>query len=181
MLVVFVLFGLAMGLAFGGRIQNLKSFCIKAPLLPIAAFAIKYAGGFLRDISWAEIAVCVVHYLLLLLFFWFNRSELQWAAPAAAGTLLNFAVVAANGGRMPVSSELLEAWGRQDTINRLLAGEVFSYCLANSSTKLNFLGDIVPVAALGRLFGFASVGDILLGVGCAILAFRLIKPPKQSN
>lgn len=74
------------------------------------------------------------------------------------GILLNFLVIAANGGTMPVSSVGL----RPELKEILLQGEAL-HALTTAESKLLFLADVIPLyfPAGSKM----SVGDIFLSAG----------------
>ncbi|GKI13924.1 hypothetical protein CE91St44_04090 [Oscillospiraceae bacterium] len=174
LLLLFLLAGLAAGLCRGGSLRRAAAFPLRGLWLPLAAYLLKALGG---AIGVPPLPLCLAQYGLLLLFCWFNRRQPRWCAPFALGTALNFAVIAANGGRMPVAVRLAAGWPA--LADRLAAGGVSGYTLAGASTRLAFLGDWVAVAPFGRLLGFASPGDFLLGFGVAALAYCMVRfcPP----
>jgi hypothetical protein len=91
---------------------------------------------------------------------------------AALGVGLNLLVICANGGYMPRSAEASATVGRPvDTIDdgqRLANVHVLS-----DSTRLPWLGDVLPEPEWLPLTNVLSVGDILLAAGVAWWAFRL--------
>ena len=93
------------------------------------------------------------------------------AALLGTGTVLTYAVRAANAFRMPVSAKALEVYAG------ISAQEVLArradYCIADGSTRLYRLGDILylPVPGIG---GFASVGDIFIAAGICFLVIAVM-------
>lgn len=91
----------------------------------------------------------------------------------ALGLLLNFAAIAANGGYMPVSGEVLERVGRIEDIQELRAtGHLSKAVLMNDDSRLPFLADIFAVDVplmQGRVF---SAGDVLISIGAFVLVFN---------
>jgi uncharacterized protein DUF5317 len=81
------------------------------------------------------------------------------------GALLNLAVMVPNGG-MPVSASALAAIGHGSS--DVTSGHLYKHRLADRSTVLRGLGDVIPVAPLHLV---ASVGDAILvaGLGGALL------------
>lgn len=95
------------------------------------------------------------------------------------GLLLNFTVMVANGGFMPVSSEALNqaGWGeRLATVEpgTLLPGSK-DILLSRKDTNLWFISDVVALPAINKVI---SPGDILICLG--LLVF-LIEPVKQGG
>lgn len=72
------------------------------------------------------------------------------------GLLLNAVVIAANGGRMPVSDAAIEAVG-------LSPGENSN--ISQSADRLAFLGDVFALPSQLPLANVFSVGDLLIGFG----------------
>ncbi|MDI6824299.1 MAG: DUF5317 domain-containing protein [Bacillota bacterium] len=92
----------------------------------------------------------------------------------AVGLLLNLAVIAANGGRMPVSPEALQAVGLGRLVPALGAGEVPTHALMGEGTRLAFLGDVFRLPPpFWRPCAF-SLGDAFLAVGAFVLVQALM-------
>lgn len=101
-------------------------------------------------------------------------------AVAALGITLNVAVVAANGGSMPVErAAVLHARGPAHV--RALAaraGTVYTNAhLADGGARLRPLDDRIPIAVPGNHGNVYSVGDALLVLGLALLAYRRVRTP----
>jgi Family of unknown function (DUF5317) len=93
------------------------------------------------------------------------------------GLLLNFAVIAANGG-MPVTREALVASGQADTLPELASGgDRQRHFLAGDGTRLVDLGDVL---ALGSpVHQVVSLGDVFVHQGIAwfiVMAMRRRDP-----
>lgn len=172
-LLLFVIAGLAVGAARGGRLAHLERADLRGFWMPLLSFLLKGLVQWLAPGSPWDWLLTLAQYLLLLGFslLW---SRCSWAWPFGLGTLCNGLVILLNGGRMPVSQGLVLRAGTEELAARLAAGAVPGYTLQTAATRLPWLGDILAVGPLG----YASVGDLLLGVGAGMLAFRLIRPPK---
>jgi hypothetical protein len=140
--------------------------------LPVLAFAVEliFSRAF-----FPEWFVFLIEYGIL---FWFVLSNIRgngaWPCWIGLGTLLNFAVISANGFRMPVWSSFLEESGGFELLNSLQQGEVFGYTLVDESTRLPFLADVIGLSFYGDLVGFASLGDLFLLLGAVVLLCRII-------
>lgn len=105
--------------------------------------------GILVNFACDYLGIAVVMKLILqfLVLFWFLT--LNWGQTglnaAIAGLLMNFLVMAANGGAMPITDEALEGPEHK---------------FINGNTKLIFLADIVLIGNY-----FLSPGDILYRAG----------------
>lgn len=140
--------------------------------LPLLAFAVEFLlsrGGF------PEWFVFPLEYGLL---FWFVLANIRgrgsWPYWIGAGTILNIAVISANGFYMPVWPSFFIDFGKQGLMDSLLNGDVFGYTLVDTSTRLPFLADVIGFSFYGDLIGFASVGDLLLLVGAGVLLYKII-------
>jgi hypothetical protein len=180
-LILFLLAGLILGLI------KKRSFTLCAPnlpnnlILPILAFSIE--ALFSSDPVYPSWMVLLTAYGLL---FWFCISNIRkgtWSMLVFIGTLMNFAVISANGFRMPVLAGTFERIIKAPIMTALSRGEVFGYVLADSHTRLLFLSDIIAINPFGHLFGFASIGDIVMGAGICILAYQIVgsKPLPQPD
>lgn len=100
-------------------------------------------------------AVHLLSYGLLLLFAATNlRARLL--LPVLAGLALNAIAIAANGGRMPLSTAAAKAAGLDPTRN----GNV-----SEAAGRLGFLGDVFALPFQLPLANVFSVGDLLIGFG----------------
>lgn len=172
-LLIFAALGLLLGFATGGSVRRLSRYTLTGILLPIVALIIKSGASALLTPQTGAVAVCLVQYALLFGFILLNARRSIWPLFVFVGSLLNMLVIVLNGGCMPVSATLLSGAGER--VSQLVQGRIYAYCLMNGTSKLPFLGDIIRVGPAGVPLGFASAGDILLGVGVAILAYQMTK------
>ena len=184
-LLAFILCGLAVGLVRGGSLRAIAQHNIALLWLPVAAYLCKAAGPYAAHLfpafaSYAPLAVCLLHYGLLFICVAANLRRGVWSFVFGAGAGMNFAVIALNGGAMPVSARVLESAAGTRLAAQLASGEIFAYAPVTDSTRLVFLGDVLALEPFGRLLGFASIGDLVLGVGAAMLCFTMLRPAKHS-
>ncbi|MDP3447088.1 MAG: DUF5317 domain-containing protein [Eubacteriales bacterium] len=172
-LLVFALLGLLLGLLTGGSLSKVSHYSLYGALLPIAAFLLKAGAARFLVPQTGAVIVCLIQYSLLFLFILLNHRRPVWPLFAFTGTLLNFLVIVFNGGCMPVAAAL--ASGAGERLTQLAEGRVYAYCLADASTRLPFLGDVIRIGPAGMPLGFASVGDIMLSLGVAILCWQMTK------
>ena len=111
------------------------------------------------------IALLLSSYVFLLLVVWLNRAEPGlWIA--SIGILMNFTVIALNQG-MPVLPEAIEvAGGSADIV--LDAKHV----LLDESTRLAFLGDVIPLPR-----NVISLGDVFLAIGLSMFLEDQLRQP----
>ena len=145
----------------GGRLINLADIRLQYWWLLLLGFGIQAGTALLPDRDWTRgvaTAMILVSYLPLLILVLVNRHrEGMWLA--GVGVLMNFSVIALNGG-MPVLKEAATI-AAAGPASLLLD---FKHVLLDTSTRIPFLGDVIPV----RLFGIGqviSLGDVLLAVG----------------
>jgi len=163
-LVLFI--AMTVALLRGGRLINLADIRLRFWWLLLLGFGIQAATAFIpADEVWAHstaTTMILVSYVPLLILVLINRQrEGMWLA--GLGILMNFSVIALNGG-MPV----LE--GAATVAGGLIQGQAaalvldFKHVVLDATTSLPFLADVMPV----RLFGTGqviSLGDVLLAVG----------------
>lgn len=171
MLVDSIVVGLIVGFLRRGRLANLAEVEVRGLFLAVIAVVVQYGGQRLTNAGWLALRPYAPHiylatFLFLLAVIWLNRKN-----PAillmGAGILLNFVVIAVNGGKMPVSPEGLARVGMEEYIAVLQGDDVLTHQLIDETTHLVFLADIF---ALPKPYPFPkifSVGDVVLGIGAA--------------
>lgn len=148
----------------GGRFSHLAD----APISAGSMVAVAALAQFLHAIApgrAAAVSLTAISQGALLVFLWCNR-YLAGTLLAAVGSLLNTAVILANGA-MPVSRDAVLAISRHPAEvtsgrHRLLAG----------GDALPALADVI---ALPLLRTVVSVGDIVLAAGLALLVMDLMR------
>lgn len=168
--------GVLAGWIGGGSLRGIGRYALRGILIPIAAYALKAGAAALLQPQNGALAVCLVQYILLFLFLLLNHRRPVWPLLAFAGTLMNFLVIACNGGCMPVSSALLTGAGERLTM--LANGQIYAYSLANAFTRLAFLGDIIRLGSAANPLGYASIGDLVLSAGVGILGWQMVRAGK---
>lgn len=150
----------------GGRLINLADIRLQYWWLLLLGFGIQAATALLPDRDWtrsAATAMILVSYLPLLILVLINRNrEGMWLA--GFGVLMNFSVIALNGGMPVLEGAAVVAAGLGGGAGGFQLALDFKHVLLDASTRIPFLGDVIPV----RLFGIGqviSLGDVLLAVG----------------
>jgi len=150
----------------GGRLINLADIRLQHWWLLLLGFGIQAATALLPDRDWtrsAATAMILVSYLPLLILVLINRNrEGMWLA--GFGVLMNFSVIALNGGMPVLEGAAVVAAGLGGGAGGFRLALDFKHVLLDASTRIPFLGDVIPV----RLFGIGqviSLGDVLLAVG----------------
>ncbi len=146
----------------GGRLSNLAEIELRLWwLLPLGFLMQAVTNWFPPDASWARptgVALVLLSYLPILAVVIANRDKPgMWLA--GFGILMNFTVIAANGG-MPVLAEAAQIAGRLDS-PPVVAD--YKHVLLTRDTFLPLLGDVMPIRVIqGQVL---SLGDIFLAVG----------------
>lgn len=180
---------IAVGKAFGGQISKLAQLKLRAVwALPIIT-AVQLLGFTLHQpLPWLSPVLVITSYLALLLLGWLNR-RIAGMPLILVGLALNFAVISANGGTMPITREALEAIGR--TQNLVAAppanNEPSSLTVAGSKDSVRseapllFLGDVIIIPLPGRLASAISLGDLWLASGITCLVIAVMRVPLFSK
>ncbi|HHV61488.1 MAG TPA: DUF5317 domain-containing protein [Firmicutes bacterium] len=166
----------AIGKMRGGQIRRLGNLPLKRVDLIVLAFLVEQVlivAGLKGWTALSEMApyLYIVAYIFLFIAVWANRSMPEILV-IGVGILLNFIVIAANGGRMPVSAEGLMRIGMGDQISLIESGRAVTYRLAGPGVRLAFLGDVVPVGSPYPIHRMTSVGDIIIAIGVFLLIQR---------
>ena len=158
--------GFIVGLATGGSLENLGRLRLRFqwPWVVIAAVVVREAAVLtpLRNVEGVQYVYAATLAALVAWTVWhINRVRGIWLV--AAGSALNLVVIAANGGRMPVASELA---GR--LVQR---GHIGQYIVMSSDTHLNWLADWIALPGLSRWVPIEaySPGDLFVALGIASL------------
>jgi len=163
---------LLVGLLAGGRLSRLKEFGLRAPALFIFAALLKIGVAILGARGAGANpqvggTVNIAAYLLLLIGLWLNWQSWPMRV-AAVGVLLNFLVIAANGGSMPVDRGLAVRAGNMAMVRLLDSPTYINQKPITPRTRLRPLADVLPlplVVPRPRFFAPGSAGDIILTVG----------------
>jgi hypothetical protein len=161
----------------GGRLANLGDIQLRMWWLLPLGFLLQIATAWLPDSApWAEsfgLALVLISFIPLLFLVILNRTRTgMWLA--GVGVLMNFSVIALNGG-MPVLPGAAEA-AAGFTGGTLSVAESYKHVVLDASTKLSFLADVIPLRMLGQ-GQVVSLGDVFLAVGLGrFLEFELRRP-----
>lgn len=166
--------GLLIGTWRGGRMANLAEVRWRWPLLFVFAMLWQRIP-FLMVREWPALQPAVVWLYLSSYALLAVAVGLNWDDPAfrwiGLGLLLNFLVIALNGGRMPVWSTAVDI--ARLKVDLTTAGAATSpHTLMTEATRLKFLGDVLPLPPPYPRPRVLSIGDVFLAVGIAFLLIR---------
>jgi hypothetical protein len=128
--------------------------------------------SFAESTPWIRVLAPLLHVgtMIMLLTAILANREIGGALLCGLGVLLNLVAIFANGGKMPVSPEALQAVGMPAArIAFLAAGRSLTHRLVRPSTALRPLGDILYLPAPVQRSPVFSVGDVVLGIGLFVL------------
>lgn len=177
-----IILGLIVGFFRGGLRHGLLQFSnirLKAgwifPLLLVFQFCMYYIQERSSTIAAASGYIFTAVYVVGLIFLWLNRHNKGfWLI--MTGVFLNFLVMLVNGGRMPVS---FEAASVLDPIylEMLQSSDVVTkHYLLDASTRLPFLGDIIPLSSPYPRTQAISIGDVVMNLGIFIYIVQMMTP-----
>lgn len=166
------------GYSLNGRLKNIDASKVKFVSLVFIAFFLEFIVLTLIKKAYIRLGILtyvsdVIMYSLLLIFAYLNRKN-KWLLLLGVGSILNAIVIFANGGVMPVNPDIVKSFGYHGDV--ALQG---LYILADGSTKLYFLADIIPIRYPKP--GIASIGDIIELLGVAIFIVSEMKNKKNSH
>ncbi|HJQ76782.1 MAG TPA: DUF5317 domain-containing protein [Acidimicrobiia bacterium] len=175
-IVIFV--ALAVAVIRGGRLVNLADIELRAWWLLFLALGLQVATRWLPDSGWAEeagVAMVLLSFLLLMVMVLLNRSKPgMWIA--GLGVLMNFIVIALNGG-MPVLAGAAEVASGFTVSNPDLSG-TFKHVPLDETSRLTFFADVIPLrlAGIGEVI---SLGDIFLALGLGVFLEHELRRPRR--
>lgn len=175
-IVLFV--ALATAMLRGGRLVNLGDIELRSWWLLFIAFGLQWGTRWLPDADWSDsagIAMVLTSFGLLMILVLLNRTKPgMWLA--GIGVLMNFTVIAINGG-MPVLAGAAEVASGFAVSEPDLSG-TFKHVLMDESSKLTFFADVIPLRLAGRS-EVISIGDIFLAVGLGVFLEHELRRPRR--
>ena len=181
MLLDAVVLTLILSLLAGGRLGRLKDIEIRGAWVFVLAAVVRVLLDVLgaRGVPaarsfgpWLSLAA----YVALLTALWLNR-QLWPLRIVALGILLNFLVIAANDGSMPVDRDLAIRTADPRLVKLLDSPDYVVHKPVTPQTRLRPLADILPLPMLWprpHWCSPGSVGDVFITVGaCAMLVTGL--------
>ncbi len=169
---------LAIAMLRGGRLVNLGDIELRSWWLLVPAIALQFATRFVPEdesLEWIGIGMVLASFALLLMLVVFNRSQRgMWIA--GVGVLMNFLVIAFNGG-MPVLAEAAEVASGFTVAEPDVSG-TFKHTLMDESSRLVFLGDVIPLRFAG-VSEVISLGDVFLALGLGVFLEHELRRPRR--
>lgn len=175
MLADFILIGALIGWLSRGNFRNLKQANIPYVWMIILGFIIKFSGAYFQEgsFNWFNAIGMIIVCIGTL-----SSSRAYGMKTVTIGAFLNILVILSNRGSMPVSLPVVQFLHLHDLAANLEKGIYIDYSLLTSSTRLSYLGDILPYYSFIMRRPFViSVGDYLLGIG--LIAFIIFYMRKK--
>ncbi len=167
--------GLLLGLALGGRLSGLGTIKFRWGMLAVAGFAVQvilFSGPVSERIGDAGPVVYVASTALVLAAVLANL-RLPGMALVAIGAASNLAAIIANGGYMPASHSAA-AVGPDGVV-------VYSNTKVIASPALEFLTDVIVLPDWLPFTNIASIGDLLIGAGIAIVIASSMRAARRPS
>ena len=175
-LAIVLFFALAVSVLRGGRLVNLGDIELRGWWLLVVALGLQVGTRWLpEEAETAGLVMVLSSYALLMFLVILNRSK-EGILLAGIGVLMNFTVIAANGG-MPVLAGAAEVASGFTVSDPDLAGS-YKHIPLDESSRLTFLADVIPL----RLAGIAeviSLGDIFLALGLGVFLEHELRRPRR--
>lgn len=159
------------GYLLKGSIKNFDSGKFNGLWLIYIAFFIEASIVYLARYNYlirgtATYIINFIMYILLLVFIIKNRNN-KWIVLIGFGFLLNAIPIFLNSGAMPVSRNAVVMAGLAPSLEAVKVSNEGLYTIINGSTKLWFLGDIIPKPYIRA--AVVSIGDIISAIGLMFL------------
>ena len=181
----------AVGKLRGGKVLNLSEISIKYWEWMVASGLIEGIAAYIRKAEiepiWRLVDqhifwIHLLTYSLLFCSILVNRKEkgFVWIL---LGVFLNFLVIMANEGRMPVDISNINQELYPATIALLENGKDLTHGLMTEHTRLKFLGDIIHLQKPYPLPKSLSIGDLwmMLGIFIFIQDKMVVNSGKEQN
>ena len=180
LLVYVVIASVLIGYITGGRLRNYSNKPFRKVLLPVFAFFIEAMIGPLDQLLHIPTAqwlgwLVLLEYIMLFIFLIYNY-RYRGIELLALSTVTNFAVIAANDYRMPVSPVIFKYPELMHFVERIQNGSLPEYTLVDYDGPLWYLGDTIPMFG-----GLASMGDLIMAMAVMVivLTFMHAKPAEK--
>lgn len=171
-LVTVLFLSMAIAILRGGRLSNLGDIHLRLWWLLPLGFGLQIAARYATSPD-LGVALILLSYLPLIILVLLNK-ERPGLWLAGFGVLMNFSVIALNGG-MPVLSEAAEVASGFAPGDPVIA-ESYKHVVLNRDSLLPFLADVIPIRVL-NIGQVLSLGDVFLAFGLGrFIEFELRRP-----
>ena len=177
-LAIVLFLSLAIAMLRGGRLGNLGDIELNAWWLLFVALGLQLGTRWLPEESWSEtvgVTMVLASFALLMIMVLLNRAKPgMWIA--GLGVLMNFTVIALNGG-MPVLAGAAEVASNFTVAEPDISGSI-RYVLLDETSRLTFFADVIPLRLVG-IGEVISLGDIFLALGLGVFLEQELRRPRR--
>lgn len=178
-----ILFSIILGLIRGGNFKRFADLRLNYGWIFVVLLFVQIIIFTFQSkvdwIGWMSAYIFLAVYVIGLFFLWVNRQHAGFVL-IFIGVLLNFIVMAANGGRMPVSSEAASVLD-PFFVQALQEGIYGKHQLLTDKTWFAFLGDIIPITNPYPRDQVISIGDVIMNIGIFFFIQKLMLSGKTIN
>lgn len=175
-LAIVLFLALALAMLRGGRLVNLSDIELNAWWLLFISFGLQIGTRWLpADSDTLGLVMILLSYAMLMILVVLNRSKPgMWIA--GLGVLMNFTVIAINGG-MPVLAGAAEIASGFTVTQPDLSGS-FKHVILDDTSRLTFFADVIPLRIVG-IGEVISLGDIFLALGLGVFLEHELRRPRR--
>lgn len=183
MLIAGIILAFLFGWARGGSLRKLADLPVRQVYLLIFPLLMEFVHSqLLLRAEWMtpllSFGMTILQYLLIFLFVLLN-SHLWQVLVYGVGSAMNFFVITANAGAMPITDKVLNLGGSSAKFAALAEGKYYTYEIIKESTRIPFLGDVILIP--GILPQCVSIGDIILMIGLFCLVVKGMGKREQTE
>jgi hypothetical protein len=183
-----LLYSIILGLVFGGSLKKLWAIDLNGfPFIMISVISLALTNWMRRStylptllshpaIEMITAAIYFLAFFILLIFVWVNRNE-KTLLLVGIGIALNMIVIFSNGAKMPVEPALALSMGLLEKVASLETNGF--YALADSSTQLYYLADVIRNPFLTPYI--VSLGDFFISGGLFIFVLQKMRQPQTES
>ncbi|OCA88223.1 hypothetical protein A8F94_10500 [Bacillus sp. FJAT-27225] len=179
-----IIISFIVGLLRKGNLKGLAELKLKYgwifPLLLIVQIIVFVLQNKIPFLGQASAYIYMLVYVVGLLFLFLNRHHTGFMV-IFVGVFLNFLVMAVNGGRMPVSMEATAAVLDPAFVDVMKNSLYAKHMILDESTRLGFLGDIIPLTNPYPRDQVISIGDVIMNIGIFLFIQHLMVPTSKDN
>jgi hypothetical protein len=177
-LAIVLFLALTIAMLRGGRLINLGDIELKAWWLLLVSLGLQLGTRWLPDETWSEtvgVVMMLASFALLMVLVTLNRTK-QGMWIVGIGVLMNFTVIAINGG-MPVLAGAAEVASGFTVAEPDISGS-FKHVLLDETSRLTFFADVIPLRLVG-IGEVISLGDIFLALGLGVFLEHELRRPRR--
>ena len=179
-MIVSVILGILAGYLRGGRLRNFARLRLYSTWIPLVMFALQlslvsFPVSQNEVLDWLRPWITTATYAVLVVFLLANH-RLSGFRLILLGSILNIAIILANGGYMPVTHEALQRSGHLDRMvvrgDQVYVTGSKDIVLGREETRLYPLSDVMGIPEALPLSSTFSAGDVVIMFGAFWFVYR---------